>query len=615
LAEAGAKLDSGGRSVSVDYRGPASVVEVLASLTVTAEPDTDGAASRTFDENSAPGREQMKVAVPDAFWDAPQVDIVRKNDPVPAAQLPSGYVHWLGGLNDVVHTALAGLEPHIGNDPEVPRLLYARVAELYGRSPVAAAKDIPIQVVHDGNVVATVRVGLTPHRDGARMLGGWRKGLRLEEQKYSFDAAAGIFGRIREIEGNAMLGTRYGLRGGVFRTVATQFFAGLQTIRVINNRWTGHSHNYLMPVSYTVSVQPVGQDAVSPEVLDGSMVARYRETDAYDYGLPVPADALVNGQLRGLPKPAHPGEQRELPTDASGLVFGHAAARNMRVVQASEQPAARYDGMAAARAEVFAVLADRGLVPSTQDGDSAPEAYLLDNATVVRERLSAAWLEPRYDQLTQDGVTLWLMQLQPGMAQPTPVRVTLLLVPRNVADPAYTPPYLGVTEAQAQAHITTAQDNIGTRQSRTGRVSGGAFAWLTGGGGKAATSTTESGEIVAVSAMSQSKTGAASAVWDVAHDLRVSLQDKHSERLVYARRVDSELWLDESLLPGMSGRQPVQVTEGGTHRDLFADAETVITGVNVKGSVLAARAALSNVLGRSASDIAAPFDPDGPSYR
>ncbi|MGH3466335.1 MAG: hypothetical protein ACRDQF_01215, partial [Thermocrispum sp.] len=58
LAEAGAKLDSGGRSVSVDYRGPASVVEVLASLTVTAEPDTDGAASRTFDENSAPGREQ-----------------------------------------------------------------------------------------------------------------------------------------------------------------------------------------------------------------------------------------------------------------------------------------------------------------------------------------------------------------------------------------------------------------------------------------------------------------------------------------------------------------------------------------------------------------------------
>lgn len=189
-------------------------------------------------------------------------------------------------------------------------------------------------------------------------------------------------------------------------------------------RWTGHTQGYVLEMEHTVTIDLKGEE--EPRVIKGSGKGLFRipEPDAYRYGLPVAAEAVVEGsglhaRLRDDPTMTPPkGRVAELPEwmgNGTGRMRGAGGMSQVQVTQ-DENKVKEIDRVIE---DTKKELQRRGLLPEEKweggkkryvySSDPVRRAGQMQNKEMVDKQLTRDWLETHYNQATQEGLLLPLI--------------------------------------------------------------------------------------------------------------------------------------------------------------------------------------------------------------
>ncbi|GII60373.1 hypothetical protein Skr01_04580 [Sphaerisporangium krabiense] len=423
----------------------------------------------------------------------------------------------LEALTDRVAAALGSGRAPIGGDTR-DQLRVMLIDELPSRlgEAIDDPHDFQRVVTENGRPLANVRVhtevvlepapatAAHPAQDGPRAVGTASAKHHLERLRVGFSGASGTESASRSTSVGASAGAKAKasllldatgadelldaagvddsaaanwtprLAGGFTRAASRSHgqSAGGMAIHPSVQRWTGHTQGYRIALRHTVTVRMLGDHAPLPPVHGASEgLFRIPEPDAYRYGLPVDAAAVVRApdgsvRLRDDPSLAPPPGRLPVLPQWLGAGPGQARGAGPALVQ-------RVTGIDAVRAQVEGRLRKIGVLPALDaNGDPRPSrdrvaaAAQMRNLREVAEQFSAARLETGYDQATQDGILLDLVRHRTGQA---PRHITLRIRLDQQMEAAR---YAGVTPAETVVNLDIGSDTSARSLGRSVTWSG-----------------------------------------------------------------------------------------------------------------------------------------------
>lgn len=643
-----------------DNKGPTVPTEVEVAYEV-APVDVGSAAEATpirIDGESVKEPRTLRFGIPENLYQPlPESETLRLANPErSAAELPHRMVLELTGREAMVAEVARILEASgIPVTESIRRNLrdhfWALPADLSTGAKSLHGYEIPI--VDDGKLVASLRHNLEVLRETAQPVGRPSDEYRLEQVGTIFQRSNGG----ADVGGGAV--TTFGVESsgtaaaswGSDQERSSGFNAESTAIRVRVDKNRQYNQFYAFGdwmnpesapgVRHQLEVFSAGKQPLGRAAVDGSMIALLRESDAYQYGLPVSRDAVSEGsELRaGLVKPA--GSERLFPqhlrrSDGTGTGIGVGMARDFELWEPGKTPGASVapnqsgalddDGGAGRTPEN--ILAEKimtllppefvtgevaGVTPNPGYGRVRQAVRALDeqrrlvvrllqmfNQQQLERQLTTAALQTRYDELAQNYLQVTL--LVPKWSSVTSPVPLLEFVERKVrvsltqhVDRAE---FLGYTTDRDNTHLT-----IG-REAR-GHAMGGAQSegptfnvWKLGLGLTRSTSASadvadaqhdvtlfEHSSTDVRDLTSEQERDQAIAVWDIPHTVSVA----------FVGRPDHDFTMDGRAKVSMpasfthDGQTPVSVTgrevtgSDGTPVELFLYSSAAITSVNVSG--------------------------------
>jgi hypothetical protein len=611
-----ASLEASTRSeasvAAVINRGDARDYHVKAEMIVTPIDETgrrDTANTVTFSGKTT------WVSVGDAAWNVPPKNEqyskqVEKNTPPPDFMAANALAH-IDKIVDRVMKAIAKKAPEYADDPVVRDHVRIRLADLQTRFPDALRSRLTLPIQVHGKHIATVKVRTALAPENAEMTGGWKKDLFLEQVRVAFTFAGTNAARTVTWEGSAsakldlldMLGIElpegvippwvhnvaealrvFELSGAVNRSWAHNAAASILGIRVFVDRWAGPSYQYQIPATHTVEVEFDDRTTSDKITVDDTVLARMRAPEAYEYGLPVGKEAFdgdpKNGKLRGVPTKKADKPTPNLPLDAHGRPrIGVGIARGMRQTDA---PAPENDHhMAAMRDRLFKELKERGYLPKGGRRVSKRTAEVQQrNLAVLTQQLDPEGLETRYDQLSQDGIRLWL-QKPAVFGRNKFVEIHLRL------DEVTNSEYLGSTTDRVQVHLDIGQSTStdGVSGSVDGNV-GRKIWWYRRGKSGSISARNDTSQRSNLVSLLEQQAGSPSHAWRVKQKMFVELREgKHTARITDENGTDHFGVSTELLMPDafVQPEQDFVASEGTTSSDVLTSAGAAIVDASVKG--------------------------------
>ncbi|WP_028851777.1 hypothetical protein [Thermocrispum municipale] len=611
-----ASLEASTRSeasvAAVINRGDARDYHVKAEMIVTPIDETgrrDTANTVTFSGKTT------WVSVGDAAWNVPPKNEqyskqVEKNTPPPDFMAANALAH-IDKIVDRVMKAIAKKAPEYADDPVVRDHVRIRLADLQTRFPDALRSRLTLPIQVHGKHIATVKVRTALAPENAEMTGGWKKDLFLEQVRVAFTFAGTNAARTVTWEGSAsakldlldMLGIElpegvippwvhnvaealrvFELSGAVNRSWAHNAAASILGIRVFVDRWAGPSYQYQIPATHTVEVEFDDRTTSDKITVDDTVLARMRAPEAYEYGLPVGKEAFdgdpKNGKLRGVPTKKADKPTPNLPLDAHGRPrIGVGIARGMRQTDA---PAPENDHhVAAMRDRLFKELKERGYLPKGGRRVSKRTAEVQQrNLAVLTQQLDPEGLETRYDQLSQDGIRLWL-QKPAVFGRNKFVEIHLRL------DEVTNSEYLGSTTDRVQVHLDIGQSTStdGVSGSVDGNV-GRKIWWYRRGKSGSISARNDTSQRSNLVSLLEQQAGSPSHAWRVKQKMFVELREgKHTARITDENGTDHFGVSTELLMPDafVQPEQDFVASEGTTSSDVLTSAGAAIVDASVKG--------------------------------
>lgn len=357
------------------------------------------------------------------------------------AELPEHAVSSMNGLNELGDRVAGGAAQALGG---LDRVGYDQIRSLItedlpGRLRESTAPTGLSRLIHaNGAPVAFVNVHSTVDRSQVAMLGEastehWQERLRID---FSGAGGAEAFDRAGGTTVHVGPGSKYaGWPEGISLGPAVNagrgtgrgdsLSAGRTAIHPSVQRYVGPTQGYRLRMNHDVTIHPIGNP--TPTVVSGSTqgVFRFPENDAFRYGLPVDARALLSepgpggpdqhAALRGDPRP--PKEPLGLPEyvgDGAGRLRGVGPGM-VRDLEGADE----------ARSQFLSAIAGTGLLPALDDDgnpkpgelSSNPQTYAsqLQNLERVLSTVSRTRLETSFDEACQGGLLFDLQRHRPGL--------------------------------------------------------------------------------------------------------------------------------------------------------------------------------------------------------
>ncbi len=513
-----------------DNRGESLLFDAAATWTVSVRTPRQNTWQHvaTIDSGAPGDAPSQRIWVSHAYTVGPPANTETIHPSKASGQLPEHFANGLTGLDQLADDVIGRLHEGLGRvrsrtgvdalherETRIGRITRQQILtmitdELPGRLREATDPDHGMtRVITDrrGRPVATVTIKTTVQKESAVLIGQasrdhWQERLRVgnsnatgsESFNGSLSASLNalpipvlndMIGGLPVPDGYNDVDVSAGGGRGVSRSQSS--FVNGNAIHPSVQRYTGHTQGYQLTLKHEVTIVLADGRVLKTEGT-GEGLFRMPETDAYRYGLPVDAEALLklpNGKprrdrqgnqiLRGDPEGSRPpGRKKELPTWLRPPKLGHRgmAATNQTATDLDLMRGAgpalvqRLSGVDEVRKQVLEKLADLGLVPKFENG--VPQysrlplqrAGQMANLREVLEQLSPERLETGYDQAAQDGIPIALTRDGFGRSSRT---YTLLVRLEQDHDAAT---YLGRTDTEAVVNLDIGSDTAGRGSGR-----------------------------------------------------------------------------------------------------------------------------------------------------
>ncbi|MEV4133748.1 DUF1707 domain-containing protein [Dactylosporangium sp. NPDC049742] len=429
------------------------------------------------------GKARVQLALAHPFTEPVQDDELAPPDE-PETDIPEHAVLALDGLNELYDQVIAALGDRAPTGGVAREQVRALLLELYParlQQTINGPFELSAVITDDGGNPASVSIRTDEHRDRAERVGNRSRKVHLEWLRVTFSQAAAEFGLNGSWQGGAAVGLKWAMNklgvawlaerlagesgrvafsaaGGTGRQVSAG--AGGNAIHPSVQRYSGYTQTYKIPVTHVATVD-LGDGAPQPThcITEGSGLFVIPEPYAYRAGLPVSAAAkdkarsekagklVLVDDLDESPPPGRRGEAPNWRTADGALMPG--------VGQGLAQDLKGVDGNDELRELVTRALQSGGNRP----GGVRPFLPVdPKKAEAMLQELSAMRLEGSYDQATQDGVFIVLVN-EHGERETVRVQIK----ERQVR-------YLGHSRAWTEVNLDIDSESASRGRGQTGQL-------------------------------------------------------------------------------------------------------------------------------------------------